>query len=190
MWDYDPTASPKLVTVRHNGRMVEVVAQAGKTGFLYVLDRVTGEPIWPIEERPVPKSTVPGARIRELVTNGENHGVFTPASLDRDSIEIPGDDGGANWSNTAADAQAGMVYVRSGDGPNQKRMRAERGGRGGGGPRARSLVGGTPEEQGNALFMQQCQGSAQAPGRAPGEGVTWKAGKPEAQGYHAFALPK
>ena len=37
-----------------------MVAQAGKTGFLYVFNRVTGEPIWPIEERPVPKSDVPG----------------------------------------------------------------------------------------------------------------------------------
>ena len=60
LWDYDNTAAPQLTTVRHNGRTVDVVAQAGKTGFLYVFDRVTGEPLWPIEERPVPKSDVPG----------------------------------------------------------------------------------------------------------------------------------
>ena len=42
------------------GKTLTPVAQAGKTGFLYVLDRVTGKPIWPIEERPVPKSTMPG----------------------------------------------------------------------------------------------------------------------------------
>ena len=60
IWDYDNATAPKLLTVRHNGKTVDVVAQAGKTGFLYVFNRVTGEPLWPIEERPVPKSDVPG----------------------------------------------------------------------------------------------------------------------------------
>ncbi len=60
LWDYDLTTGPKLLTVRHNGKMLDVVAQATKFGFLYVFNRVTGEPIWPIEERPVPKSDVPG----------------------------------------------------------------------------------------------------------------------------------
>jgi quinoprotein glucose dehydrogenase len=60
LWDYDLTAAPKLLTVRHDGKMVDVVAQATKFGFLYVLDRVTGQPLWPIEERPVPKSDMPG----------------------------------------------------------------------------------------------------------------------------------
>ena len=60
LWDYDLTAAPKLLTVRHNGKTVEIVAQAGKTGFLYVFERLTGKPLWPIEERPVPKSDVPG----------------------------------------------------------------------------------------------------------------------------------
>jgi quinoprotein glucose dehydrogenase len=60
LWDYDLTAAPKLLTVRQNGKPVEIVAQAGKTGFLYVFERLTGKPLWPIEERPVPKSVVPG----------------------------------------------------------------------------------------------------------------------------------
>jgi len=60
LWDLDNVSAPQLVTIRHNGKKVDVVAHAGKTGFLYVLDRVTGKPIWPIEERPVPKSEVPG----------------------------------------------------------------------------------------------------------------------------------
>jgi quinoprotein glucose dehydrogenase len=60
LWDYDLAAAPKLLTVRHQGRRVDVVAQAGKTGFLYVFERLTGKPLWPIEERPVPKSEVPG----------------------------------------------------------------------------------------------------------------------------------
>ena len=60
LWDLDNVSAPQLVTVRHNGRRVDAVAHAGKTGFMYVFNRVTGEPLWPIEERPVPKSDVPG----------------------------------------------------------------------------------------------------------------------------------
>jgi glucose dehydrogenase len=62
IWDYDLPVAPKLLTIRHNGRRRDVVAQATKQGFLFVFDRVTGEPIWPIEERPVPQSDVPGER--------------------------------------------------------------------------------------------------------------------------------
>jgi quinoprotein glucose dehydrogenase len=60
LWDFDNCAAPQLTTIRRNGKTIDVVAQAGKTGFLYVFDRVTGAPIWPIEERPVPKSDIPG----------------------------------------------------------------------------------------------------------------------------------
>jgi len=60
LWDYDPAAAPVLLTVLHGGKKVDVVAQATKFGFLYVLDRVTGEPLWPVEERPVPHSDMPG----------------------------------------------------------------------------------------------------------------------------------
>jgi quinoprotein glucose dehydrogenase len=60
LWDMDPSAAPQLTTIRHNGRDRDVVAVASKTPWLYVFDRVTGEPIWPIEERPVPKSTMEG----------------------------------------------------------------------------------------------------------------------------------
>ena len=60
LWDLDASAAPQLTTIRHNGRNRDVVVATNKTGWLYVLDRVTGEPIWPIEERPVPKSEMPG----------------------------------------------------------------------------------------------------------------------------------
>ncbi len=60
LWDYDLPVAPKLLTVKHNGKNVDVVAQATKFGFLFVFDRVTGEPLWPIVERPVPQSDVPG----------------------------------------------------------------------------------------------------------------------------------
>ena len=60
LWDYDLPVAPKLLTVKHDGKNVDVVAQATKFGFLFVFDRVTGEPLWPIEERAVPQSDVPG----------------------------------------------------------------------------------------------------------------------------------
>src|SRR5262245_9889219 len=62
LWDYDFPQAPKLLTVRHDGRNVDVVVQASKQGFLYVLDRVTGKPLWPIEEKPMPQSDVPGEK--------------------------------------------------------------------------------------------------------------------------------
>ena len=60
LWDYDPPAPPNLLTVTHNGRRVDAVAVPTKQGFLFVFDRVTGEPFWPIVERAVPQSDVPG----------------------------------------------------------------------------------------------------------------------------------
>src|SRR5271170_4232944 len=60
LWDYDSTAAPQLLTVRHEGKLVDAVAESSKQGFLYVFDRVTGKPLWPIEERPAPKSLMPG----------------------------------------------------------------------------------------------------------------------------------
>jgi quinoprotein glucose dehydrogenase len=60
LWDYDATAAPQLLTVRHDGKLVDVVAESSKQGFLYVFDRVTGKPLWPIQERPVAKSLMPG----------------------------------------------------------------------------------------------------------------------------------
>ena len=62
LWDYDLPNSPKLLTLRRDGRNVDVVAQATKQGFLFVFNRETGEPIFPIEERPVPQSDIPGEK--------------------------------------------------------------------------------------------------------------------------------
>src|SRR5690606_7661415 len=60
LWDYDLPQAPKLLTIRRDGKEIDVVAQASKQGYLFVFERLTGEPIWPIEERPVPKSDIPG----------------------------------------------------------------------------------------------------------------------------------
>ncbi len=62
LWDYDLPAAPALLTIRVDGRTIDAVAAPAKTGFLYVFDRVSGEPVWPIEDRPVPASDVPGER--------------------------------------------------------------------------------------------------------------------------------
>ncbi len=62
LWDYDLPAAPNLVDITVDGKQIKAVAQVSKQGFVYVLDRVTGKPVWPIEERPVPKSDVPGER--------------------------------------------------------------------------------------------------------------------------------
>ncbi len=60
LWDYDLPAQPALVTVRRDGGDVPAVVQVTKSGFVFVLDRVTGRPLFPVEERPVAASTVPG----------------------------------------------------------------------------------------------------------------------------------
>ena len=61
LWDYDNPAQPNLITITVNGRRIDAVSQTTKQGFAYVFNRLTGEPVWPIVERPVPTdSDVPG----------------------------------------------------------------------------------------------------------------------------------
>ena len=60
LFDYDLPAAPVLIDITVGGRPIKALAQVTKHGFLFVLDRATGAPVWPIEERPAPKSTVPG----------------------------------------------------------------------------------------------------------------------------------
>jgi quinoprotein glucose dehydrogenase len=183
LWDYDLATAPKLLTVRHNGKPVDIVAQATKFGLLYVFRRDTGEPLWPIEERPVPKSDVPGeeswptqpfptkpppfarltfrledinpyadpddqAKLREILKNARNEGVFTPQSARQDQISIPGELGGTNWGGTAADPTTGMLYVRTIDGPAIHKLSNV--------TRIRIPERATIEQQGHALYVQYC----------------------------------
>jgi quinoprotein glucose dehydrogenase len=60
LWDYDLPAAPVLCTIKVDGRTIKAVAQITKTGFVFVFDRANGQPVWPIEERPVPQTDVPG----------------------------------------------------------------------------------------------------------------------------------
>jgi len=62
IWDYDVASPPALVDLRVEGREIAAVAQATKAGFLFVFDRASGAPIWPIAERAVPPSSIPGER--------------------------------------------------------------------------------------------------------------------------------
>jgi quinoprotein glucose dehydrogenase len=60
LWDYDTPAAPNLIDITVGGKPIKAVAQVTKQAFVYVFDRVTGKPVWPIEEQPVPPSSVPG----------------------------------------------------------------------------------------------------------------------------------
>ena len=62
IWDYDLSSAPILLDVNVNGKAIKAVALPSKEAFLYVFDRITGQPVWPIEERPVPQSDVPGEK--------------------------------------------------------------------------------------------------------------------------------
>ena len=203
LWDYDNAAAPKLLTVNHNGKPIDIVAQAGKTGFLYVFERKTGTPLWPIEERPVPKSEVPGEfssptqpfptkpppfarqsmtpeevnpfvspeeqeKLKQLVREAANEGVFTPSSHLRPHIQFPGAWGGANWGSTAGDPQTGMVYVRSLEMISYRKMSLATpgSGGGGGGGRGQGAPLGPREQEGQSVYMQRCA-SCHGPGQMP-----------------------
>ena len=151
IWDYDDATAPKLLTVRHDGKTVDAVAQVSKQGFVWVFDRVTGAPLWPIEERPVPRSELPGeqawptqpfptkpppfarqkftaddlnpyldaedrARFRDEILSARNEGLFTPPGT-RPTVQMPGNNGGANWGGAAVDPAKGLLYVVSKDLP-------------------------------------------------------------------------
>lgn len=78
IWDWDNPAAPVLLDITVNGRRIKAVAQVTKQAFVYVFDRVTGKPVWPIEERPVPQSDVPGEK-----TSATQPFPSKPAAFDR-----------------------------------------------------------------------------------------------------------
>ncbi len=151
IWDYDNANTPMLSTVRHHGKLVDIVAQTSKTGFVWVFDRVTGKPLWPVEERPVPQTAMPGEHLsptqpfptepppfgrqtftaddlspylepaerealRKQIEAARNQGLFTPPTT-QDTVEMPGNNGGANFGGTAIDPARGFLYVVSKDLP-------------------------------------------------------------------------
>jgi quinoprotein glucose dehydrogenase len=86
LWDYDNASPPALTTIRRNGQEIPVVLQATKTGMLFVLHRETGQPVFPVEERPVPASTVPGEQAWPTQPFTTGIAPLSPLSLPDDSI--------------------------------------------------------------------------------------------------------
>jgi quinoprotein glucose dehydrogenase len=183
VWDYDNATAPKLLTVQHKGKFVDVVAQAGKEGFLWVFNRVTGEPLWPIEERPVPRSEMPGeetwptqpfplkpppfarqaftekdlspfiddpqerARFRDEIRGARNQGLFTPPGL-RKTVEMPGNNGGANWGGAAVNPANGTLYVVSKDLPCMLKLEPE--------STRKASLSDPPELRGQIVYEANC----------------------------------
>jgi len=183
IWDYDNGTAPKLLTVRHDGKMVDVVAQVGKEGFVWVFNRDTGKPLWPIEERSVPHSDMPGeetwptqpfplkpppfarqsftvkdlspfmppeerARFSEEIQNAHNQGLFTPPGL-QNTIEMPGNNGGANFGGAAVDPRQGFLYVVSKDLPAMLKLELDES--------EEVAATSSPEERGRAVFATNCR---------------------------------
>jgi quinoprotein glucose dehydrogenase len=180
IWDYDNAGTPMLLTVRHNGHMVDVVAQASKVGFVWVFERATGKPLWPIEERAVAKSDMPGEEtwptqpfpskpkpfarqsftakdlspflepteresLMKQLAAARNGGLFTPPST-TNTVEMPGNNGGANFGGSAIDPRRGYFYVVSKDLPAMLKLTLAKD----------PLKSGTPEVRGRSLFEANC----------------------------------
>ena len=159
IWDYDGATAPKLVTVRHSGKVIEAVALPSKEGFLWVFNRLTGEPLWPVEERKVPSSDMAGektwatqpfpvkpppfarqeftvddinpylstedkAKFRDQILSARNEGLFTPPAK-RGTVQMPGNNGGANWGGAAVEPEKGAIYIVSKDLPSLLKMGPE-----------------------------------------------------------------
>jgi quinoprotein glucose dehydrogenase len=86
LWNYDMSSAAILADITVNGRAIKAVAVPGKQAFLFVFDRVTGQPVWPIEERPVPQSDVPGEK-----TSPTQPFPTRPPAYARNSLELPDD---------------------------------------------------------------------------------------------------
>ncbi|MGI8783925.1 MAG: pyrroloquinoline quinone-dependent dehydrogenase [Acidobacteriota bacterium] len=138
LWDYDLPAQPVLVTARG----MPAVAQVTKMGFVFVLDRATGTPVFPVEERPVPASKVPGEATwptqpfplkppplsrQQPITRADvnevteclqlfdslvSGGLYTPLGLEQ-TLVWPGTLGGGNWSGASFDPSSGYLFVNT-----------------------------------------------------------------------------
>ena len=86
IWDYDLSSAPILADINVNGKAIKAVALPSKESFLYVFDRVTGEPVWPIEEHPVPQSDVPGEK-----TSPTQPFPTKPPAYARQYLKVPDD---------------------------------------------------------------------------------------------------
>ncbi|MGA8154587.1 MAG: PQQ-binding-like beta-propeller repeat protein [Terriglobales bacterium] len=183
IWDYDNGTAPMLLTVRHNGKVVDAVAQVGKEGFVWVFNRETGEPLWSIEERPVPRSDMPGEvtwptqpfplkpppfarqsftvkdlspflepeereQLQRQMEGARNQGLFTPPGL-TDTIEMPGNNGGANFQGAAIDPAHGTLFVVSKDLPSMLKLELN--------ATEQTSAESSPEEKGRGIYQSNCR---------------------------------
>ena len=149
IWDRDFPSPPSLVTLKRNGRNIDAVAQTSKQGWLYLFDRATGAPVFPMETRKVPASDVPGEvtaatqafvvkpapfarqelteniltrrtpeiaqwarqRFAELKSGPQ----FTPFGLNKETVIMPGFDGGSEYGGSAFDPETNLLYVNAND---------------------------------------------------------------------------
>jgi quinoprotein glucose dehydrogenase len=150
IWDYDLPAAPNLMDINVDGVNIKALAQVSKQGFIYVFDRETGAPVWPIIETPVPGSTVPGeitsltqpipskpppfvrqgSARQDLVdpssaTAYDVGPLFTPPNT-KGLIVTPGEGGGANWGGASYDPNTQTLYV-NGFGPLSHLVRLQEG---------------------------------------------------------------
>lgn len=182
LWDYDLASSPVLFTARSKGRIVDSVAVAGKSGFLFAFDRVTGRPLFPIEERAVPQGehmegeqlsptqpfptmlkpfvrqsytvddidpAIPEPERSEIVARFRTlrwEGIFTPPST-KPTLEIPGNNGGANFGTTSADPLRGRVYVAGVNVVSVLQLEKSR---------PQFGTGNNPMERGRSLYQKNC----------------------------------
>ena len=188
IWDDDSPAGAKLLTITHNGKKEDVLAEATKTGLVFVFDRDTGKPVFPVEEKPVPKSemvgeqswptqpfpTVPPPFGRQAYTdkdvdpylaadeqaalvarlrNDVNDGVYTPPEQ-TESVQMPGNHGGANWGMVSSDPANGSLIVANLNLPAFLKLELAPPVNGGGRGRGATL---TPLQQGRSTFQQNCQ---------------------------------
>jgi PQQ-dependent dehydrogenase (methanol/ethanol family) len=127
LWDYDNSASPLLADITYDGRPRKVLMHAGKTGFLYILDRTNGKPLIGIEERPVPQEKRMKTAATQPFPVGES---FVPTCPEPGSVQstyksscifgayweepvvmTPGTQGGVSWAPMTFNPRTGLVYV-------------------------------------------------------------------------------
>jgi quinoprotein glucose dehydrogenase len=184
IWDYDNATAPKLLTVMHDRKKVDIVAQVNKEAFVWVFERETGKPLWRIEEKSVPKSEMPGEETwrtqpfpekpppfarqtfnekdlspyisdaaertqwLERIRGARNQGMFTPPST-QDTVEMPGNNGGANFGGAAVDPHNGTLFVVSKDLPAMLKLQLSE--------QVRTSVAASAEEKGHAVYKTNCE---------------------------------
>jgi quinoprotein glucose dehydrogenase len=182
IWDYDTQTPPTLIDIHRDGKTIPAVATVNKNGLMFMLDRVTGKPLYPVVEKPVPPSDVPGehasptqpfpvtpeplAQMSVDLYHGlpehtawckayvdDNHMLlakepYTPPAFNHYSVNLPGTQGGVNFSGGAFDPTHGLFIVNVNNLAQPMRIAAdETGGYSNSGPLAGQLRFWDPEKR-------------------------------------------